>query len=132
MNKYPNYSSKKRDQFLHDFKDRGMMRWFGFYLSDHSLAIRKQKKQEHQILAQKHHLQMSFSEIAETISLALVHQSQVIIEKNDTEIKNGEMIDSAQIKGFIQGYSDDGLVVDEQEIPYQEIKYLTLYQGTKS
>ncbi|BDR58597.1 hypothetical protein [Xylocopilactobacillus apicola] len=126
MNKYPHYDPAKRDQFLHEFKDRGMLRWFGFYLSDHSAAIHQQKKLEDTQFAQVHHEQMDFGEIADNVSSALIYNQKVVVEKNITEIKDHEPLESAPVIGFIEGCTELGLVINQQEFIYDEIKYLAL------
>ena len=43
LNTY-HFSQKVVDQFFeHDYQDRGMTKWQGFYLSDHTVAIKKQR-----------------------------------------------------------------------------------------
>ena len=33
--------------FEHDYHDRGMVKWQGFYLSDHTAALKKMAKERH-------------------------------------------------------------------------------------
>jgi hypothetical protein len=128
-NSYPNYDPAKRDKFLHEFKDRGMVRWFGFYLSDHTAAIHRKKKEEDELFSQQHHEQMSLSEMTNTISQALIHQQKILIERDLTEVKSHEFVDAPPIIGHIEGWTEIGLVIDQREIPYDEIKYVEIYKS---
>lgn len=130
MNKYPNYSETRRDQFLHDYNDRGMTRWFGFYLSDHSAALRHKKQQEAYLHAQFHHQKMNFSTIATEISRALVKNYQIKVEKNTTEVIDGELIDSPPITGTITGFTEQGIVIKQQELKFSEIKGVYVIERT--
>lgn len=128
-NNYPNYDPDKRDKFLRDFKDRGMVRWFGFYLSDHTAAIHQRKKEEDELFSHHNHEQMNLSEMTNTISQALIHQQKILVERDLTEVKNHEFVDTPPIIGYIEGWTELGLVIDQQEIPYDEIKYVEIYKS---
>ncbi|MCT6893512.1 MAG: hypothetical protein M3Z38_05390 [Bombilactobacillus mellifer] len=129
MNKYPNYSESQRDKFLHNFDDRGMIRWFGFYLSDHSAALHQDAIKRNELFSQKHHQKMNFSVIAHTISYALVKNYKIKLEKNTTDLIDGELIDSAPIEGYITGFTEHGLVVNQKKISFNEIKSICILKN---
>lgn len=131
MNKYPNYDPNKRDKFLEEFEDRGMIRWFGFYLSDHSAALNRQKKLIEKTLNQKHHDQMNFGDVATIISQAVIYQKEVFVETNSVEVIEDDLIDSEPIIGFIEGCTDLGLVICKKEIKYNEINYIQINPNKK-
>lgn len=44
MNKTPFEMAVVNYFFEHDYHDRGMLKWQGFYLSDHTAALKEMKK----------------------------------------------------------------------------------------
>ncbi|WP_413627769.1 hypothetical protein R4B61_00830 [Fructilactobacillus vespulae] len=72
------------DQFFkYDYHDRGMMKWQGFYLSDHTVAIAKQEKQTKHVVKVKP--QQTVIEIKKNLVRAFEKQQSVIIQLNELD-----------------------------------------------
>jgi hypothetical protein len=54
------------------YQDRGMMKWIGFYLSDHTAVLNKESKVRNHINIEKE--QMSLEEIGETLATGIFEE----------------------------------------------------------
>lgn len=112
------YDPKLVTSFLHEYHDRGMMKWNGFYLSDHTTKINRLKKQQQEIESRKHSIQMSQAEIYQVINKAIVKQLRVIVELNTRDLDNHL---SEKIVGPINGYYRDRLLIDDKLVSLEDI-----------
>ena len=64
--------------FEHDYHDRGMMKWQGFYLSDHTAALNQQKQQLNEVYVPRP--QQSLATITEVLADAYQSQQTVTIQ----------------------------------------------------
>lgn len=113
-------------QFLkHDYHDRGMMKWQGFFLSDHTSSLNKIDKQKSAAFSQQHGPSMDQEEIAEKINLAIVKNRRVKIEIDEQTIDG---IVPKPISGLIQGWVGQQLYINNQAITIEEIRSVNLIQ----
>lgn len=102
--------------FFKNYQDRKMKKWMGFYLSDHTVVINKDKKRRQ--TKPPHKTAMTQEEIGVQLLKAysnhrLVHlQTKIIDEDNQL---------SDDIVGFVVGYHGDQIVIDNQEIAIEDI-----------
>lgn len=69
-------------QFLNQYQDRGMMKWQGFYLSDHTSSLQKVDKKDQMKLNRTHSDKMEIEEIEKIINTAVVKKLPVRIERS--------------------------------------------------
>ncbi|GAX00746.1 hypothetical protein [Secundilactobacillus silagei] len=95
--------------FDHDYQDRGVVKWQGFYLSDHTAALKKQARQE----AVKHpaKTQQSLEEMSVILSDAYANGKRVSIQVNDRDL-NGEF--RPDLVGKVIGYKEDKIYLAGQ------------------
>ncbi|MCH5461971.1 hypothetical protein L3V66_04225 [Secundilactobacillus sp. HBUAS58055] len=95
--------------FDHDYRDRGVVKWQGYYLSDHTAALKKQAKQE----AKKYpaRTQQSLEEMAQFLSEAYAKGKTVSIQLNERDL-NGECL--PDIVGKVIGYDDEMVYLEGQ------------------
>ncbi|MCT3399191.1 hypothetical protein [Lentilactobacillus hilgardii] len=104
--------------FEHDYHDRGMMKWQGFYLSDHTAALNQQKQQLNAVYVPRP--QQSLATITEVLADAYQHQQPVTIQLKMVDQNNRHLPD---ITTLIHGYNANDIVVDaDRFIPLQEIR----------
>ncbi|GAX07346.1 hypothetical protein IWT5_00079 [Secundilactobacillus silagincola] len=96
--------------FDHDYQDRGVVKWQGFYLSDHTAALKKQAKQE----AKKYpaRTQQSVEEIAQVLSEAYANGQTVSVQLNNRNL-NGEFL--PDLVGKVIGYEDEMVYLEGQQ-----------------
>lgn len=105
-------------RFLHEYHDRGMMKWNGFYLSDHTSKYNKMEQSNKKKRDRNHSVQMSEEEIISVINQAVVKKYIVIIELNTRNLEN-EIPEF--ITGYIEGSFEDKLFVQQRMIALEEI-----------
>ncbi|MTV81635.1 hypothetical protein [Secundilactobacillus folii] len=96
--------------FDHDYRDRGVIKWQGYYLSDHTAALKKQAKQE--AIKYPAKVQQSLEDMSEILSEAFGNGKTVSIQLNNRNA-NGEF--SADIVGKVIGYEDDAVYLAGQD-----------------
>lgn len=105
-------------RFLHEYHDRGMMKWNGFYLSDHTSKFKKMAKTDQINRDRKHSEQMSEAEIVAVINQAVIKKQVVTVERNIRNLNN-EIPEF--IIGIIDGFMDDEIFVGQKGIKLEEI-----------
>ncbi|MFC6254092.1 hypothetical protein ACFP1H_05780 [Secundilactobacillus hailunensis] len=107
--------------FDHDYQDRGVVKWQGFYLSDHTAALKKQARQE----AVKHpaKTQQSLEEMSAILSDAYANGKRVSIQLNARN-PNGEFV--PDLTGPVIGYEDDAVyLADQPPVSLSEMRHVT-------
>ena len=118
------YDPNLVNQFLkHDYHDRGMMKWQGFFLSDHTSNISKTAKQEKEMYDQQHGPLMETEEIVEIINQAIVKNRRVQVDLAEQTIDG---IVPKPISGLIQGWLGQQLFVNDKAINIEEIRSIKL------
>lgn len=112
------YDPKLVEQFFREYHDRGMMKWQGFYLSDHTVALAKSEKKILEKNSRKRPPAMSDIEISKIINMAIKKNRDVVIELKEL---NENMILPEAIQGKILGYQNDKLMVDNQYVDIRNI-----------
>ncbi|MCT3019914.1 hypothetical protein EFN43_02280 [Pediococcus pentosaceus] len=106
----PKFSDQEAENFFnHDYIDRGMIKWQGFYLSDHTSALNAEHETKNKVLQREVLPQITVKEITDIINKAIVKKKTVKIQTNKCD-SNG--IFEAPVVGKINGYIDDVLYVD--------------------
>ena len=103
--------------FDHDYHDRGMMKWQGFYLSDHSAALNQQNRQLNAVCVPRP--QQSVAVITEVLADAYQRQQPVTIQLKTVEQNNRHL---PGITTLVHGYNANYIGNDACPfIPLQEI-----------
>ncbi|KRN93632.1 hypothetical protein [Pediococcus stilesii] len=88
------------------YVDRGMMKWQGYYLSDHTSMLNVEAENKRQRLNQKIRPQDSKQQIAATIEVAITKCREVVVQIDERD-QNNQLAE--EIQGKILGYSGDEL-----------------------
>lgn len=87
--------------FKHDYKDRGMLKWGGFFLSDHTSALQKMKNEKpEKVLPQQSSEKISSSLLSAWQSKRIVHVQLMTIKNEQVE----------SYTGFVKGYNNEEIV----------------------
>lgn len=104
--------------FEHDYHGRGMMKWQGFYLSDHTAALNQQNQQLNAVYVPRP--QQSLAELTQVLADAYQSQQLVTIQLKTVDQNNHHLPD---ITTLIHGYNANDIVIDSNRfIPLQEIR----------
>ncbi|MGR3741564.1 hypothetical protein [Companilactobacillus sp. DQM5] len=113
-----NYDPNLVNAFLKEYQDRGMMKWQGFYLSDHTVASYKRNK-EKEIKSNRKHLQeMSVPEIFKELSDAQKNNSKVSVDLRQVN-KNNILLEP--VTGYIKGKDTRGVYIEEKYVKFEDI-----------
>lgn len=108
--------------FQRDYQDRGMVKWGGFALSDHTEDVNKYTAQRAQRMQQARMPEMSSQAMLPILEHAFANHELVQIQqasKQDQQIP-------ALITGFVQGYTELGVVIGATEIEYADLWWVSL------
>ncbi|GKT04157.1 hypothetical protein [Furfurilactobacillus entadae] len=106
--------------FHHDYQDRGMLKWQGYYLSDHTSALNKQTLAENERDARVAVDPMGQEAIFTAVGQAILKQKAVAIFLNEMSVENGL---PAVIEGRIMGQGrEDVIIVGETNVHMEQIR----------
>ena len=75
-------------QFLNQYHDRGMMKWQGFYLSDHTAGLNNVNRKDQDKINRTHSIKMESEAIQASINQAVTKQLPIRVER-DIQDKDG-------------------------------------------
>lgn len=104
------------DNFFKNYKDRGMKKWQGFYLSDQTSKVEKMWRDEAKV--EVHRPEQSIEEIGELLMIAYSTRIPVNVQLKLMD-HNGNYYQS--LNGFVSGYEDDEAFVDNNPIELDSI-----------
>lgn len=101
------------------YQDRKLLKWKGFYLSEHTRQMNAKKAEKAYVWPAK--IAMDYDEIERILYEARLKGYNIAIQKEEV---NEEGQYSPDIVGKIQGYDSRGIYVDNQKIDYDEIRHV--------
>lgn len=108
------------------YDDRGMVKWAGFYLSEHTDLMNKDDKKRLTSPSQKP--QMELDEINKIMEEARMKDKSVCIQMEARDLNGNYFPD---VIGKIKGFDELGIYIEETKIGYDEIRHVCLYSHTK-
>lgn len=125
MVKAPQYSLKEAERiaqrfFTYDYHDRGMLKWQGFFLSDHASALRREAQQQPEV--ERPHL--TETEIGQRLTAAWQKKSPVHVQLN---VLDGNHVVQG-FDGVVAGYDETMLVLriknHYQRLPLEQLRWV--------
>lgn len=110
---------KKVEDFFKNYHDRGMVKWAGFYLSDHVLKMHKKSKADAYVEIKK--VEMSLNEISK-ILLKAYAESRVVEVQLYFLNQEGEL--PKRFKGRVLGVDGDKVMVGKEIIDINDINHV--------
>lgn len=103
--------------FKYDYRERGKVKWNGYFLSDHTSSLKSEAHERHQ---QTERLsRMTVVDIKQTLMNVLLEYHEVVIQR-DVQDETGNLFKS--IVGGIDGFSDRGLVINKDHLLFENIR----------
>lgn len=114
------------DQFFeHDYHDRGMTKWQGFYLSDHTAALTKKKKQDSKLFPALP--QLTLAEIGKVLATAYAGNLPVKLQLNTVDQNNQHL---PTISTSVLGSNDETVIIsDNRFININDIRNIGISQN---
>lgn len=121
MNAFDQFSDARVQHFFDQvYHDRGLMKWQGFYLSDHTAALKQVKAAEHQQLAIQP--QQSVVKITQRLAFAYRQHLAVIVQLNQLTAATGAPLPAVQ--GVVQGYHEETVYIGGQPLALALIRHV--------
>lgn len=108
------------------YDDRGMIKWSGFYLSEHTDLMNKDVK--NRLVSPSQKPQMEIDEINRVMEEAKLKDKSVCIQIEARDLNGNYFPD---VIGKINGFDELGIYVAETKIGYDEIRHVSLYNHIK-
>ncbi|MBA1393521.1 hypothetical protein EQ500_06515 [Lactobacillus sp. XV13L] len=105
--------------FFKNYQDRKMKKWVGFFLSDHTVAITRDEKRR----ASKHPRKQAMSPEEISVQLLKAYGNHCLVHLQ-VKVVDGDDQLPADVVGFVNGYSDEGIVVDGHKIALEDINHI--------
>lgn len=121
-----NYSDDWPSQFFKQYQDRGMMKWRGFYLSDHTAKFKAAVNQVTEMENRQQPQQMALTEIFKLLEQAYVTQQQLRIWLNQLTVKDATIVRADVVAGIVNGFNEEGVYVSHQLVPYDTIAWIEI------
>lgn len=125
MVKAPQYSLKEAERiaqrfFTYDYHDRGMMKWQGFFLSDHASALRREARQQPEL----ERPQLTEAEIGRRLTIAWQNKYPVHVQLN---VLDGNHVVQG-VDGVVAGYDETMLVLKDRRryrrLPLEQLRWV--------
>ena len=110
---------KRVEEFFRTYQDRGMKKWAGFYLSDHTAKINQDNKKRNTIYVRK--TPMDQKDIRAMLLKSFGEHRKVSVQLKDLSIDNDLQ---AYIVGFVEGYQEDTAIISRNLVLIEDINYI--------
>ncbi|WP_428749278.1 hypothetical protein [Vagococcus fluvialis] len=99
------------------YKDRGIVKYNGFYLSEHTADINKTSTERNKVIAGRD--QMSMELIFEIVDFVIYKNKRISVQLNIKDIEGDFLEDYI---GFVSGYDERFIYLDTIPIPITQIR----------
>ena len=107
-------------------QDRGMVKWAGFYISEHTDTLNDQMTREKNCPQQK--MQMDIDEIGTILSETQRRNKEITIQIEERDSNGYYKPDTV---GVIKGFDELGIFVGNTKIGYDEIRHVAFSNDLK-
>lgn len=114
------------NRFNERYVDRGVVKWMGMFLSEHTASIQKDKKKRSFIVEKKE--QMNETDIYSILNEAITNNSMIIIQVEEINTDGNYQED---LIGWIEGYEDSYIYLSGNKIALESIRNIQLYSQLK-
>ena len=108
------------------YRDRGMLKWGGFFLSEHTAVQDEYEEEKQQSQPQKP--QMEPAEIHAILQKAVQKNKKIAVQ---LDIVDSEGRYLADVVGMVKGADSLGLVIGEQKVAFEEIRHIEFFEDKK-
>ncbi|GAY72705.1 DNA-directed RNA polymerase beta subunit [Lentilactobacillus kosonis] len=122
---YPDYDPDLVSEFFSAYHDRGMMKWQGFYLSDHTKQLEQEYQQETITNLRQRTAEMTPEEIATNIDQAYTKNKLVSVQLNETDTDRAV---PPEIIGKINGQENQTIVIGQSHVKLEQIRSLEIIE----
>lgn len=119
------------DPLIREYNDRGMAKWMGFYLSEHTSEMDKEKAQRG--LKPKRKPAMAQNEVSEILTASFKNRQMVEVQLNSLDLEGYPIFEAS---GIIEGFEGPNTFLTTfdlglQIIPIESVQHARLINSTK-
>lgn len=118
---------KAIQDFFKNYHDRGMQKWGGFFLSDHTVQINKDNQKANTFYRKE--AEMDLQEISRIFFKAFSNHYKIRLQLKDRNYNNEFKKD---ITGFVDGYHDRQIIVSGYAIELEDINHVEILRPNKN
>lgn len=109
------------NNFFKNYQDRGMKKWQGFMLSDHIVALNKDKENNAKEYSEK--FSMSEADISQVLLQAFANNKLVSVQLKEKTLDKKIQPD---IVGLVKGYKGDKIIIGDTEVELSNINNIQI------
>ena len=107
------------EEFFRTYQDRGMKKWAGFYLSDHTAKINRDKKRRDTVYVKKKTMEQK--DIRAMLLKSFGEHRKVSVQLKELSVDNNLQAD---IVGFVEGYQEDTAIISQNLVLIKDINHI--------
>lgn len=112
--------------FRNDYRERGKVKWNGFFLSDHTAKLKKdsqlQEEQEQATWLEK----MTFFSVQQQVLLAYQNSWRLLVQENTVDANRQIPLPKV---GLVTGFYDNGFYLDKRAVDWENARYTEVQRG---
>ncbi|WP_349584450.1 hypothetical protein [Leuconostoc citreum] len=112
-----NFSKMINNYFKYDYRERGKIKWQGYFLSDHTAALKRDMASQNEIPVKLP--QMTLNECQTVLRHGLSNYEYVTVQQNIQD-KDGHLVPN--VTGLVAGFGELGVSINSQYIAYENIR----------
>lgn len=110
---------KRVEEFFKTYQDRGMKKWTGFYLSDHTAKINQENKKRNTVYVKKKPMEQA--DIRGMLLKSFSKHRKVSVQLKELSVDNDLQAD---IVGFVEGYQEDTAIISRNLVLIEDINHI--------
>ncbi|GAP00394.1 hypothetical protein [Fructobacillus ficulneus] len=107
--------------FHYDYRDRGKVKWNGFFLSDHTAKLKAQKADQNLASHETLRPPMDYQQIQLVVGQAASNRQRITIQ---LDTRNADGFFSPLISGKVTGFFESGFYLDQEPQLWEEMRYV--------
>jgi nitrogen regulatory protein PII-like uncharacterized protein len=124
----PDWLATVAGYFDHDYRERGKVKWNGFFLSDHTAVLKNQKTDQDQADQTKLHEAMAYEQMQQVVALAYRNSQRLVVQANSFDIEGrASPVEIGRVTGFFM----DGFYLDKEPKNWEDLQFVEVDHGRK-
>lgn len=108
-----------QDFFAHQYRDRGMKKWQGYYLSDHTSALNEQH--ERYLHPEQRLPEQDVHAVTRVLDAGYRNGRAVTVQTRHVDT-NGQLDD--MFSGMVQGYQENDVYINDRRVAIDDIRHI--------
>ena len=107
--------------FQNDYRERGKVKWNGYFLSDHTSSLKNETRERHK--ATKKLPRMTVNDMKQLLQHAVLNYEYVTVQQ-DISDATGTMVYNTI--GEVSGFSELGVVINGEHILFENLRAVVM------